>query len=293
MYWTILLSKQEKFLYFSPQRKEAQHMGFRNELRKLFFAGKSVGKSGAKKAEDFIEEKAEKLGDAAADTRERTEELFEQLEEKAADVWASLDRKSTENEAGSQPPPDAEDAPEEDSGHSRVRDAMSEAAGEAWEATQELSEKVGKEVLEKGSELWEKTKEVSEELGEKLLDKGEEVYERGRAYLDKMSEKAEAAAREEEAMRQDPYGYKQQAQESEQRAESAGSESLLDGMDDFFDKASRFADGDYHNTGKARPMGNEEPEEGKENKGRVKGFEDLDGDGDELIDDAILDGEEE
>jgi hypothetical protein len=65
----------------------------------------------------------------------------------------------------------------------------------------------------------------------------------------------------------------------------------LDGFDDFFSKASRFADGDYHNTGKQ----DEDITIDKTNKkdrpdqtGKLPGFKDNDGDGNELIDDAIV-----
>ena len=74
--------------------------------------------------------------------------------------------------------------------------------------------------------------------------------------------------------------------------------SLLDGQDDFFAKADRFARGDYHNTGKdpadeVIEEGNIEIRQNPDyvkpvNEGKVKGFEDLDGDSDEIIDDAII-----
>ena len=70
--------------------------------------------------------------------------------------------------------------------------------------------------------------------------------------------------------------------------------SLMDGHDDFFEKASKYADGDYHNQGTMdTQMGDVTIKKNPdyiqpEPKGSVKGFEDLDGDGDELIDDAIV-----
>jgi len=72
--------------------------------------------------------------------------------------------------------------------------------------------------------------------------------------------------------------------------------SMLDGKDDFFARAEKYAAGDYHGTGKVNtpppPSTPEEdavlellplPDEKKEStpfSGDVKGFEDLDGDGD-------------
>ncbi len=70
--------------------------------------------------------------------------------------------------------------------------------------------------------------------------------------------------------------------------------SLMDGHDDFFEKAAKYADGDYHNQGTVdTQMGDvtikQNPDyEKPEATGTVKGFDDLDGDGDELIDDAII-----
>jgi hypothetical protein len=67
-------------------------------------------------------------------------------------------------------------------------------------------------------------------------------------------------------------------------------------MDSFFDKAERYASGDYADEG--TPAGKDvtirkDPDyKPKENTGKVKGFDDLDGDGDEIIDDAILDDDD-
>ncbi|MCB0644697.1 MAG: hypothetical protein KDC44_23795, partial [Phaeodactylibacter sp.] len=68
--------------------------------------------------------------------------------------------------------------------------------------------------------------------------------------------------------------------------------SPLDGTDDFFAKAARFADGDYHNSGKPKPEGeitlseSDAPEEplAIDNR-KAAGFEDADGDGNEIVDD--------
>ena len=69
--------------------------------------------------------------------------------------------------------------------------------------------------------------------------------------------------------------------------------STLEGKDDFFAKAERFAEGDYHNEGEGtvRILDSKEkeaPQEKEPFKGDIHGFEDTDGDGDPLIDDAII-----
>lgn len=76
--------------------------------------------------------------------------------------------------------------------------------------------------------------------------------------------------------------------------------SLLDGQDDFFAKAEKFAQGDYHGKGKKadeESIGDigdikitKDPNyQRTPTEGTVAGFEDLDGDGNEIIDDAIID----
>ena len=64
----------------------------------------------------------------------------------------------------------------------------------------------------------------------------------------------------------------------------------LGGFDSFFDKAQRYADGDYHDEGGKEMQIKKDPDyKPREKEGKVRGFEDLDGDGDEIIDDAIID----
>ena len=67
-------------------------------------------------------------------------------------------------------------------------------------------------------------------------------------------------------------------------------ETLLDGKDDFFARAERYAQGDYHNEGgKDMTIGTNPDHQATKRDGKAAGFEDIDGDGDEIIDDAIID----
>ncbi len=82
-------------------------------------------------------------------------------------------------------------------------------------------------------------------------------------------------------------------------------ESLLEGKDDFWSKAEKYAEGDYSGKGKDETPAasndifanteerqkklEEAPEKKEPFKGEIKGFTDNDGDGDPLIDDAIID----
>ena len=75
----------------------------------------------------------------------------------------------------------------------------------------------------------------------------------------------------------------------------ASTTSTLEGSDDFFDKASKYASGDYQafDPNANDPKLSQDPSyEAKKSTARKPGFEDLDGDGDEVIDDAIIVEEE-
>lgn len=75
---------------------------------------------------------------------------------------------------------------------------------------------------------------------------------------------------------------------------NASDESLLDAHSDFFSKAAAFASGKYPDSNTAQPdMAIEmDPDyQPRPKTGTVPGFEDLDGDGNELVDDAILDND--
>ena len=75
--------------------------------------------------------------------------------------------------------------------------------------------------------------------------------------------------------------------------------NALDDKDDFFKKAEAFADGRYDEvtdpfSDKPKIVKNEGPKKSSDDSSAtLPGFEDLDGDGDELIDDALLDDETE
>ncbi|MEO1256462.1 MAG: hypothetical protein AAFY41_16470, partial [Bacteroidota bacterium] len=143
----------------------------------------------------------------------------------------------------------------------------------------DLSEQVGEKVLEKGSDLMDRAAEA----GAKLQDKAGD-------FIDKANEAAEAEKLEETIEQA-----KEAAAQAEARARAFDdkegdrdtSDSLLDGTDSFFDRAARYADGDYHHEGSIRISESDE-EKDKEAKPSddITGFLDRDGDGDALIDDA-------
>jgi hypothetical protein len=129
----------------------------------------------------------------------------------------------------------------------------------------------------------EKTIAASDQMVDKVWDTADKIKKESASLGDKIKSKIdhydEIARREKE----------QEKKEREFRPHSSHGEGLLDDSGDFFEKADQFARGDYDavQKGKITIEGKLDQVE-KPAKGPVKGFEDLDGDGDEIIDDAII-----
>lgn len=129
----------------------------------------------------------------------------------------------------------------------------------------------------------EKTIAASDQLVDKVWDTANKIKKESASLGEQIKSKIDhidELARKEKA---------EEKKEQEFRPHSSHGESLLDDSGDFFEKADQFAKGDYDaaQKGKITIGGKIEPTD-KPAKGPVKGFEDLDGDGDEIIDDAII-----
>jgi ElaB/YqjD/DUF883 family membrane-anchored ribosome-binding protein len=181
---------------------------------------------------------------------------------------------------------------------------------------QDITEDVGKKVIDQGEKAWEKFQDVSEKVGKKVLDTSEEVggkiFDKAKeasgvikGKFDELVEKANEAAAQEPSFDELTEEAKRKAEEMEQRIKERGQRSNVEnleadekkgplgGFDSFFDKAARYADGDYHNEGEGHMKIQKDPDFQPEDKeGTVKGFKDLDGDGNEIIDDAIIDDDD-
>ena len=121
-----------------------------------------------------------------------------------------------------------------------------------------------------------------------MAEKAKKVSNNISAKMDETLEKAKKLAEEEAAKPQ----YKEQSKLLHK--------DLLEDKDDFFSKASAFADGNYdavRDPFSTKPdiIGKSEDsiEAKKKPSGPIAGFEDLDGDGNEIIDDAFIIDEEE
>lgn len=187
--------------------------------------------------------------------------------------------------------------------------------GDAVDKAKGLAEDVGEKVLDKGGKAFDRVKEVYSDAGEKLSQKAKDFYDAAQEDAAKeaqedMVNQANSVLKEESGIDKIIDDAKSMGDKIADKAEELKTNptigydehkgSLLDGQDDFFAKAERFAEGDYHNQGAQdnRPpsdvpeiVTHPDPstlEPAKEVTGTIKGFEDLDGDGDELVDDAII-----
>lgn len=148
---------------------------------------------------------------------------------------------------------------------------------------QDFAEKVGHDVLDKADELYERGKDRFSEYSEKGKDLASDLKEKAKKTYDELYEKA----KEEEAIEKSKPDYSDQS-----HADKLRETDILEGSDDFFSKAEKYAQGDYDGVreGSIKIEKSEEssPKENV-NEGNIAGFEDRDGDGDDLIDDAEID----
>ena len=256
-------------------------MGILNDFKKLIFGAKAVTKHTADKA-------AEKLDDTKSDLLDKTEKMLDEL---SSEFSTSSRDEKTSVPTGKE---DIWDKAKQKS--ARLVEDIQES--EAYKKTAETLEKIGdsildtgevfyektKEVLEgPGKEMAEKAKEISEDIGEKIVSTGKDLMGKARGLADKLEhtfdETVKKAQAEAEAEKQKPKS------EFADTPLDAGGSTLKD-KDDFFDKASKYADGIYSD--KPEILKEKATEGSNIGKQPIPGFEDKDQDGDELIDDAEI-----
>lgn len=145
----------------------------------------------------------------------------------------------------------------------------------------DISEVVGAKVLEKGSDILDRGAEIGADLKGKTSDFIDHAnVEAEKMKMEETIEEARQAAEVAEA--------RARAFDGEEGARDT-SESTLSGTGSFFDRAERFADGDYTNEGGKDMQIKDNPDAKPKGKGgQIAGFLDADGDGDSLIDDATI-----
>ncbi|THH41117.1 hypothetical protein [Neolewinella litorea] len=296
-----------------------------NDLKKIFFGAKSVARhqseragEKAREAGDELAEQGEELLDktkrAAGEFVARAPEYIdrgrEALSELGDAVWKEpetehpsstrqakdlideelnfgnldLTRESEAPKSGSinfeedllesEPP-----SPKEPSAFRQVADSGLDAAALAGLKAKKAAEAAGEELLNRAAET-----------GARLKGKTDAFIEHANREAERMKaeeeiKKAKAAAEQAEA-RARAFGNRE--------GERDASGSTLSGTDSFFDRADRFARGDYHNEGGKDMRILQDPDYQAPKKGdRIAGFDDRDNDGDSLIDDAEIEEDDE
>lgn len=179
---------------------------------------------------------------------------------------------------------------------------------EAGKKVEEVAAKAGEKILDVGSSVFETMKEVAGTVGEKVMEKGGEVWEKVKEMqgevitrTDELYEKAKKEASSEKhqnSMDDLIQKAKEMGDKIEEKAKDKD-RTFMDVMDDakkndlgkhddFFEKAKRWADGDsaaFSNETKI----SKDPDFQSTKGNKTHGFDDGDNDGNDLIDDAIID----
>lgn len=256
-------------------------MGFLSDLKRLFWAKKAVAKSAADKAGDEIDEATsegfEKVRDFSQRASEKASGTFDSAKEYASrlsdEIWEERD------EAG------------------KKADEFTKKAREKGGETFEKAKKEGREFMDKAVKASDKFWEKAEDVGEDVVEKSKDLAGKAKEYADKarekisekvdeMLEKAEELDKtikeEEDAIDANKDGFADTPVSEKMRQSRSGFED----KDDFWSRAEKYSEGDY-SMGQPRITRHDEENEEKPSQ-PLKGFDDMDGDGDEIVDDAII-----
>ena len=287
-----------------------------NDLKKIFFGAKSVAKHQAGKVEEELttqgdellemgkraaavvadrapdylrkgKDALEELGDAVFKEPETTPEPTTQQAKEIIDdelSFGNLDL-TREKDAPKSGSIDFEEeleeaspiTPREPSAFRQVADSGLDAAARTGLAAKEQASKLGDEILDRAAKA-----------GANLKGKTDAFVDHANREAEKM--KLEDSIREAKAAA-DQAEARARAFDGKEGQRDA-SESTLSGTDSFFDRADRFASGDYHNEGGKDLRVQDDPDyQPRKKSDLIAGFLDSDGDGDSLIDDAIIEEE--
>ena len=273
-----------------------------------------VGSTMKEKGNDFLGKAKDAAGNFTESFSEKAGDFVDGAKDVANKTYDSLAENEMVNKAG--------DVAE------NVGEKILDAGKKFEEKAGSVAENVGGVILDKGGDLLEKGKDLSENIGEKIYDFAGDAMEKandlGGTIMDKTNdlvEKANAEAAKDNLENQiDEAASLGERLENhikgkdilDQKDPPIGydklDENLLEGKDDFWSKAEKYAEGDYSGKGnedspsaandifanteeRQKELGeaSQDAPEKKPFKGEIKGFTDIDGDGDPLIDDAIID----
>jgi len=274
-------------------------MGIIKDLKNIFFGASSVTKHAAEKATDFIKEEGDVLLDKTKDLASKSGEILSDktsglkdavlegsgnIVDKAKDTFSDLSDGLSEN-------PMVQKAADFTEG---IGEKVMSTGDTILDKAKGISENVGEKVLDTGGDVLDKGKNLSEDIGEKVLSVKDDLMEKAMETKDKVSEKLNETMDKADAWAE-AEKLKPKKEFADDTIDASG--SLLEGKDDFFAKADKFASGEYDSFSEGKITIDETKAIEKpdfEELPPASGFKDLDGDGNEIIDDAIIeDGDSE
>ncbi len=260
-------------------------MGILNDLKSIFFGASSVAKSAGEKTGEYLSENADDLLEKGKDIAEN---LGSKVLDKASDLKDVAFEKSAEFM---------------DKGSDIASGAKESILGnDTMDNLTDKAQDLGNMASEKGAELVDKFGDLSTSVGGKILDAkdglvdkyGDRVAEAKDSLIEKAGEVKESMKQKLDQTVKDAEKWEAEQKDKYQAGfpkEDFNAEgSFLEGKDDFFSKAEKFADGDYSAAAEGRIDIDTNPdfEKPKDSLAKAAGFDDLDNDGDEIIDDAII-----
>ncbi len=279
-----------------------------NDLKKIFFGAKSVAKHQAERAGDDL---ADLTKQAAREVAARAPEYIERGRNALQDLGDAVFR-----EPDPQPTETAKEIIDEELSFGNLNLSREEEAPQSGRVSFEddlieddpapprepsAFRQAADSGLDAAARAGLKAKGVAAKAGDELLDRaatiGADLKGKADRFVDHANREAERIRMEEALEKARAAGEHAEARArafDNSEAERETDESILSGTDSFFDRADRFARGDYQNEGGKDVRIQDDPEYKPEKKGDlIGGWDDKDNDGDSLIDDAVIDEEDD
>jgi hypothetical protein len=273
-------------------------MGILDDFKRLFWVNKAVAKSAAEKAGDKSREIGNDIAEKASDAWEKgkvvaedlgqkvttkAKETYHDAKEYASDLWDKKDDWTQKKE----PEMKAEGADPIKTDENMKKPV--EESDKTWDKAKDT----GKEILDKAvktsDKVWEKAGDVSEDMWNKAKEVAGNLHQKVNETMDSMLEKSKELDKKIEEEKDKVDANRDGWADKTLHDKLKEHDTTLKGKDkdDFFERASRYADGDY-SMGKpivSKPTQEDNPEDLHEGETPLPPLPK----NDDFADDAILD----
>ena len=257
-----------------------------------------IGKTVGSKAAEYSNEAAKKASDLSEDLLDKASDIGKVVGTKAAELGGDIAEKTgglrdailhsaegTINMVNK-----SETLKKVASTTEHLGDKILSAGEDLVKKGGDQIEKLGGAILGENHENLDKVKDFTTKLGSKVMETKEKLVHKAEDTLDDINDTIDDfIAKEKEIEAIEANRPVKPLRETLDKHKS----SMLDDEDDFFSKAEKFGDGNYGAVleGKITVEKSSVPPAQNKPITPAAGFEDLDGDGNELIDDAIIEEE--